>query len=130
MEASAPSPAERAARAAERARQLQQRRLDLAAGSRPTPESLQEARRHADEAEARAREAHRAATLRHGEVAHVHERAANALQRVVMEGGADPAGLQERADAHWQAAQEHYELRSRDTSVAEDQAGAPPSPPG
>ena len=104
---SVPSPAERAAKAQQRVEELQQRRLDLAAGIRCTAKSVAIAQQRAREAKHRAEDAHLAASLGHNHAADVHESTANALQQALMLGCGDPRELQDRADNHWQAADEN-----------------------
>ena len=121
-----PTAAERAAKAQRRIHELQQRRIELAAGGPSSLESAREAQRHADEALERAQEAHRAAAHRHDDLA--RERAANALQRAAMLGVDDPAALQERADAHWQAAdRSHIESAQELTEAYEPRKSSSPT---
>ena len=102
------SPAERAAQVEQRVKELRQRRAELAAGERPSPESVDFARHRAEESLKFALEAHHAAALRHEELARVHEQTANAYQRAAMDGRGSPARLQIAADQHWQAAHDSY----------------------
>ncbi|WP_374022357.1 hypothetical protein [Mycobacterium sp. HNNTM2301] len=85
-------------------KELKERRAELAAGKRPTRESIERAHRRAEESLRRAEEAHHAAAQRHEELARVHERTANSYQRAAMQGLESSVGLQQAADEHWQAA--------------------------
>ena len=102
------SPGQRAAQVERRVNELRQRREDLAAGPRPSPESVNVARDRAAESLRRAREAHHAAAQRHEELARVHEQTANTYQRAAMDGHGSSARLQQAADQHWQAAHDSY----------------------
>ncbi len=116
------SPSEQAARVQQPVKELERRRTDLAAGERPTPESVELARRRAEESLCRAREAHHAAAQRHEELARVHERTANSYQRAALEGLGPTARLQQAADEHWQAAHDGH------LEAAEDEAKARETP--
>ena len=106
-DADLPSARERAAKAGQRIQQLQRRRRDLAAGRTPSTDSVDQARRHAEAAMERARDAHRVASAGHEAAARAHERAANTLQRAAWQGHDDPVRLQDEADEHWQAAEDN-----------------------
>ncbi|WP_322859842.1 hypothetical protein U8D42_14975 [Mycobacterium europaeum] len=99
-------PSERAAKVQQRVKELNQRRAELAAGERPTPESVELAHRRAEESLLRAQAAHHAAAQRHEQLARVHEQTANSYQRAALQGLGPTARLQQAADDHWQAAQE------------------------
>lgn len=99
-----PSSAERAAKVDQRVNELSRRRAELAAGKRPSPESVSIARHRAAESLRRAKDAHHAAAQRHEELARLHEQAANSYQRAVMQGLGSADRLQQAADQHWQAA--------------------------
>ena len=131
--AAGPSSSERAAKLEQRVEELRQRRAQLAAGDRPSVESVNFARQRADEALQRARDAHQSAARRHEELAQVHERTANSYQRAAMHGddGA-PHKLQEKADRHWQAAHDSHLRFAQDEANAQDpnkssSAGSRPS---
>ncbi|OBH47003.1 hypothetical protein [Mycobacterium mantenii] len=110
-----PSLAKRTAKIKKRVQELQQRRGQLAAGERPSPESVDLARHRAEESMRNAKDAHHAAAQRHEELARAHERAANNYQQAAMrfaiQGVDDPDLLQDQADQHWQAAHDNR-LRS------------------
>lgn len=114
------SPAIRAAKVEQRVKELSQRRAALAAGERPTEQSVAAARRHAEESMRRAKDAHHAAALRHEEAARVHERTANSYQRAAMQGVGPTDRLQEAADEHWQAAHEGHLEALKDEEQADD----------
>jgi hypothetical protein len=108
------SSSERAAKAQKRVEELNQRRVELAAGEPPSPESVNVARQRAMEAMQRAKAAHHAAAERHDELARLHERMANDYQRAAMRGDdGPPEQLQAKADRHWQAAHDSH-LRGRE----------------
>ena len=102
------SPALRAAQVEQRVKELRQRRAELAAGERPSPESVNVARHRAEESLQFAEDAHHAAARRHEELARVHERTANTYQRAAMQGPDSSARLQNAADQHWQAAHDSH----------------------
>ncbi|HTY34518.1 hypothetical protein [Mycobacterium sp.] len=102
------SPAERAAQVEQRVKELRQRRAELAAGDRPSQESVSLARHRAGESLQAAVDAHHAAAQRHEELARVHERTANTYQRAAMDGRGSSAQLQQAADEHWQAAHDSH----------------------
>jgi hypothetical protein len=114
------SPSERAANAAQRVEELRRRRAALAAGERPSPESVNFAQQRAKDALHRAEEAHRASAQRHEELARIHERTANSYQLAAI-GGYDgpPDKLQQEADRHWQAAQDSHLRSVEDEAQAE-----------
>ncbi|WP_231990687.1 hypothetical protein [Mycobacterium sp. 852002-30065_SCH5024008] len=99
-------------------KELSQRRAELAAGERPSPESVDLARRRAEESLHRAQEAHHAAAQRHEELARVHEQTANNYQRAAMQGLGPTARLQQAADEHWQAAHDGYLEAVKDEAKA------------
>lgn len=109
-----PSPAERAAQVEQRVKELRQRRAELAAGERPSPESVIFARHRAEESLRFAVDAHHAAARRHEQLARVHERTANTYQRAAMDGRRRAARLQQAADEHWQAAHDSHLEASKD----------------
>jgi glycerophosphoryl diester phosphodiesterase len=111
----------RAAKVEQRVEELRKRRAQLAAGERPSLESVNFARQRAEDALQRAREAHHAAAQRHEELAQVHERTANSYQQAAMHGddGA-PHTLQEKADRHWQAAHDSHLRFAQDEAKAQD----------
>ncbi|OBJ53130.1 hypothetical protein A9W95_18875 [Mycobacterium sp. 1423905.2] len=113
-------PARRAAKVGERVKELSERRAALAAGQRPTRESVDLARHRAEESMHRAQAAHHAAAVRHEELARVHERTANTFQSAALHGVDDPAHLQEVADRHWEAAQESHLKSLEDQAKADD----------
>ena len=90
----------------------------MAAGERPSSESVSAARHRAEESLQFAQDAHHAAARRHEELARVHERAANTYQRAAMQGPDSSAWLQNAADQHWQAAHDSH------LEAVEDQARA------
>jgi hypothetical protein len=92
------SPGERAAQVEQRVKELRQRRAELAAGERPSQESVSFARHRAEESLHAAESAHHAAAQRHEELACVHERTANTYQRAAMDGPGSPARLQRAAE--------------------------------
>ncbi|OBK31120.1 hypothetical protein A5634_14695 [Mycobacterium asiaticum] len=107
------SPLQRAAQIGERVNELRRRRAELAAGTVPSPESVELARQRAADAANRADQAHQAVIARHKELARIHELIANIYQRAAIEGaleGADgsPQALQHKADQHWQAAHDSH----------------------
>jgi hypothetical protein len=114
------NPALRAAQLEQRAKELRQRRAELAAGDRPSPESVNVARHHAEESLQFAEDAHHAAARRHEELARVHERTANTYQRAAMQGPGSPARLQQAADQHWQAAHDSHLEAVEDEAQAEN----------
>ncbi|OBI17051.1 MULTISPECIES: hypothetical protein [unclassified Mycobacterium] len=113
-------PSERAAKVRQRVKELNQRRTELAAGERPTPESVALAHRRAEESLRRAKEAHHAAALRHEELARVHERTANSYQRAALQGLGPTARLQQAADEHWQAAHDDHLAALEDEAESQD----------
>jgi hypothetical protein len=115
-----PSPAERAEQVEQRVKELRQRRAELAAGERPSPESVIFARHRAEESLQFAVDAHHAAARRHEELARVHERAANTYQRAAMDGRGSSAQLQRAADQHWQAAHDSHLEAVEDEAQAEN----------
>ncbi len=115
-----PSPAERAAQVEQRVKELRHRRAELAAGERPSTESVSVARHRAEESLQSATAAHHAAAQRHEELARVHERAANTYQRAAMDGRGSSAQLQRAADEHWQAAHDSHLDAVADEALAED----------
>jgi hypothetical protein len=115
-----PSPAERAARVEQRVKELRNRRAELAAGERPSKESVSFARHRAEESLHFATAAHHAAAQRHEELAHVHERTANTYQRAAMDGRGSSARLQQAADQHWQAAHDSHLDAAADEAQAEN----------
>lgn len=119
-DAGIPDPGERAAKAEQRIEQLRERRANLAAGEQPSQDSVDEARRHAEDAMDRAEKAHLAASRGHDDAAQAHERAANHLQHAAMLGVGDPDRLQDEADAHWQAAEDNRRESATALSEAED----------
>jgi hypothetical protein len=112
---------ERTAKAAQRVEELRRRRAELAAGERPSRESVNFARQRAKDALHRAEEAHRASAQRHEELARIHERAANSYQLAAMRGDdRSPSRLQQEADRHWQAAHDSHLRFAEDEAKAED----------
>lgn len=120
-EAALPDPGERAARAGQRVEQLRRRRAELAAGKRSSEDSVDQARRYAQDAMDRAAKAHLAASRGHDDAARAHERAANHLQRAALHGIGDPRRLQDEADEHWEAAEDNH----RESAVALSEADDP-----
>jgi hypothetical protein len=125
------SSSERAARVARRVEELRRRRAELAAGERPSAESVNFARQRAQDALHHAAEAHHASAQRHEELARVHERVANNYQRPAIRGADGPAEeLQDKADRHWQAAHDSHlrfvEDEARAQSAENSSAGWPP----
>ncbi len=114
------SPAERAAQVEQRVKELRQRRAELAAGERPSQESVNFARHRAEESLRFAKDAHHAAAQRHQNLARAHERTANAYQRAALDGRGSPTGLQRAADQHWQAAHDNYLDAAADRAQAEN----------
>jgi hypothetical protein len=114
------SPAERAVQVEQRVKELRQRRAELAAGERPSPESVILARHRAEESLQFAVAAHHAAARRHEELARVHERMANAYQLAAMDGRGSSARLQQAADQHWQAAHDSHLGAIADEALAEN----------
>jgi hypothetical protein len=115
--------AKRTAKIEQRVRELQRRRGELAAGDRPSPESVDLARHRAEESLHFAEDAHHAAAQRHEELARAHERTANHYQEAAMrfslQGVDHPDQLQDEADQHWQAAHDSR-LRSIDQQEQAD----------
>ncbi|OBG72822.1 MULTISPECIES: hypothetical protein [unclassified Mycobacterium] len=110
----------RTAKVGRRVEELRRRRAELAAGQRPSKESVALARQRAEEAEKRAIDAHHAAAQRHEELARVHEQAANSYQLAVLRGNdGSPQELQRKADEHWQAAHDNHLLFAEDEAQAE-----------
>lgn len=101
-----PSPAERAAQVEQRVKELRQRRAELAAGERPSLESVIFACHRAEESWQFAWTL--AAARRHEELTRVPERTANAYQRVALDQRGASARLQQAADEHWQAAHDSH----------------------
>lgn len=123
MEQSAeqPSWSDRTAKAEQRVEELRRRRAELAAGARPSPESVNLARQRAEESLHRAQDAHHAAAQRHEELARIHEQTANSYQLAAMRGAdGSPDRLQDEADRHWQAAQESRLRSVEDEAKAKD----------
>lgn len=114
------NPAERAEQVEQRVQELRRRRAELAAGERPSPESVIFARHRAEESLRFAVDAHHAAARRHEELARAHERTANAYQRAAMDGLGGSARLQRAADEHWQAAHDSHLEAAEDEAQAED----------
>jgi hypothetical protein len=114
------SPAERAAQVEQRVKELRHRRSELAAGDRPSAESVSFARHRAEESLQFATAAHHAAAQRHEELALVHERTANTYQRAAMDGPGSAAQLQQAADEHWQAAHDSHLDAIADEAQAEN----------
>lgn len=115
-----PSPARRAAQVEQRVKELRDRRAELAAGERPSADSVSFARHRAEESLQFATAAHHALAQRHEELARVHERAANAYQRAALDGLGSPARLQQAADEHWQAAHDSHLDAAADEQQAEN----------
>ena len=113
-------PAKRAAQVEQRVEELRRRRGELAAGGRPSPETVDWARQRAEESLRHARDAHRAAAQRHEELARAHERRANFYQRAAMRATNGSERLQQAADEHWQAAHDYHLRCSDDMALAED----------
>ncbi|OBH03601.1 MULTISPECIES: hypothetical protein [unclassified Mycobacterium] len=113
-------PAERAAQVEQRVKELRNRRAELAAGQRPSPESVSLARHRAEESLQAAAAAHHAAAQRHEELARVHEQTANTYQRAAMDGLGSSAQLQRAADEHWQAAHDSHLDAVADEAQAEN----------
>jgi hypothetical protein len=120
-DAAVPDPRERAARAGQRVERLRRRRAELAAGVLSSENSVDQARRYAQDAMDRAAKAHLAASRGHDEAARAHERAANHLQRAAFQGVGDPKRLQDDADEHWKAAEDNH----RESAVALSEADDP-----
>ncbi|HTX94172.1 MAG TPA: hypothetical protein VME67_04585 [Mycobacterium sp.] len=114
------SPGERAAQVERRVKELRQRRAELAAGKRPSPESVNVARDRAADSLRRAKEAHHAAAQRHEELARVHEQTANTYQRAALAGNGSSARLRRAADQHWQAAHDSHLDAVEDEAQYED----------
>ena len=115
------SSVDRSAKVEQRVRELRQRREALAAGERPSVESVRLARQRAQDALERAREAHHASAQRHEELARIHERTANSYQQAAMRGDdGSPHLLQAKADEHWQAAHESHLRYVEDEAKAQD----------
>ncbi|MBV8785175.1 MAG: hypothetical protein JOZ00_00620 [Mycobacterium sp.] len=115
------SSSDRAAKVEQRVEELRRRRAQLAAGERPSVESVNFARQRAEDALQRARDAHHAAAQRHEELAQVHERTANSYQQAAMHGDDGPLHtLQEKADRHWQAAHDSHLRFAQDEAKARD----------
>jgi hypothetical protein len=113
--------AERAAMVEQRVEELRRRRAELAAGQRPSPESVNFARQRAKDALRRAEEAHRASAQRHEELARIHEQTANSYQRAAMQGDDGPPNkLQAEADRHWQAAHDSHLRGVEDEAKAQN----------
>lgn len=93
-------PVERGNAAAARARELQQRRLDLKSGKPCTPETARSAQTRADMAYERAARAHLAASDGHYRASMAHVRAAEVHERAIELGFGD-------ADEHRKAAAQH-----------------------
>ncbi|WP_082972069.1 MULTISPECIES: hypothetical protein [unclassified Mycobacterium] len=92
----------------------------MAAGEGSSGDSVDRARRYAQDAMERAEKAHLAASRGHDEAARAHERTANNLQRAAMEGIGDPEQLQDKADEHWQAAANNHRESAVALAEAED----------
>lgn len=111
----------RTARVGRRVEELRRRRAELAAGERPSKESVALARQRAAEAEKRAKDAHHAAAQRHAALARVHEQAANSYQLAAMRGDdGSPQELQRKADEHWQAAHDNHLLYAQDEAKSQN----------
>jgi hypothetical protein len=121
------SSSERGARVERRVEELKRRRHELAAGERPSAESVDRARQRAEESLQRAEDAHHASAQRHEELARLHERTANRYQRALLRGDdGSPEMLQAKADEHWQAAQDsHLHGIEDETKAAETRAQHP-----
>jgi hypothetical protein len=115
------STSERIADVEQRVEELRRRRAELAAGERPSPESVNFARQRAEKSLHRAQDAHRAAGQRHEELARIHEQLANSYQRAAMRGDdGPPQALQRKADEHWQAAHDSHLRSVEDHAKAQD----------
>lgn len=101
-------------------KELRQRRAELAAGERPSPQSVNVARDRAEQSLRRAKDAHHAAAKRHEELARVHEQTANAYQRAALDGVGPTARLQHAADEHWQAAHNSHLEAVEDEAQPQD----------
>ncbi|SNT01005.1 hypothetical protein [Rhodococcoides kyotonense] len=100
-------PAERGSAAAARARELQQRRVDLGAGKPCTPETARSAQERAELAYDRAARAHLAASVGHHRAAMAHVRAAEVHERAIAQGFGDIEEHRRAAADHRRAAKEN-----------------------
>jgi hypothetical protein len=101
-----------------RAKELEQRRADLANGLPVTGHSVQHAQLRAHEALKRAEEAHHASSQRHIDAGRAHRRAAATHEQAAMLAD-DGSG-----DSHQQAAEHHRDEAERHEQAAVDEAAA------
>jgi hypothetical protein len=113
-----PDFAARGDRARARAKELEQRRADLADGLPVTEQAVKRAHHRAGEALKRAEEAHHASAQRHIDAGQAHRRAAAAHEQAAMLAGDDSG------EAHQDAAEHHRDEATRHERAAVDEAAA------
>jgi hypothetical protein len=110
--------ADRGDRARARAKELQERRADLAGGLPVTERAVEHAHQRAEEALKRAEEAHHASAQRHIDASRAHRRAAAAHEQAAMLAD-DGSG-----EVHQDAAEHHRDEATRHERAALEQAAA------